>query len=159
MNDEKENSTIDLSRYLEFSLAEENFAIPLLQVRELISIPETTPIPNAPSYFLGIMNLRGQVISVVDLRKKMKMEAKAADSETAVIIIEINGVHMGIVVDSINRVLNVGENDVQEIPEVESQMNAKFISGIFKHPDGLTIFVNLENMLGLQDIKTAESAA
>ena len=72
----KSQVTGDYHRFLEFTLGSEDYAIPLLSVREVISVPETTPIPKAPTHFLGIMNLRGQVISVVDLRTKLKIKSK-----------------------------------------------------------------------------------
>ena len=159
MNEEIQENKVEGGRFLEFSLGEENFAIPLLQVRELISIPETTPIPNAPSYFLGIMNLRGQVISVVDLRKKMNITEKQNNQETAVIIIEINGINMGVVVDSINKVLAVRREDFQDVPEIESQLNAEFIQGIFKQEHGLVVLMNLEKVLNLNDLKLVKNAA
>lgn len=149
----------ETGRYLEFSLGDEVFAIPLLQVRELISIPETTPIPNSPAHFLGIMNLRGQVISVVDLRKKMKITEQEGNSEQAVIIIEINGINMGVVVDSINKVLNFSESEVQDVPEIESQVNSEYIDGVYKQESNLVILMNLEKVLSLKDIKILQKQA
>ena len=134
---EKDNVTkmkrtnAELSRFIEFSLGKEDYAIPLLMVREVISVPETTPIPKSPTHFLGIMNLRGQVISVVDLRKKLKVEAKQ-DKEEAVIIVDIGGMNIGVVVDSINKVLAFSSDDVSEMPEVENQINTQYIFGVYK---------------------------
>jgi purine-binding chemotaxis protein CheW len=91
----------DVNRFIEFSLGGEDYAIPLLMVREVISVPDTTPIPKAPVHFLGIMNLRGQVISIVDLRKKLKVDSRK-DKEEAVIIVDIGSMNIGVVVDSIN---------------------------------------------------------
>lgn len=156
----EENLDRDYSRYLEFCLGEEKFGIPLLQVRELISVPETTPIPYAPDYFLGIMNLRGQVISIIDLRKKMKISSKENTKETAVIIIEIQDVSLGIIVDSINKVLNMNSHDVSIVPEIESQIHSEFISGIYRSPDdNLIVLMNLEKVLDLKDIAAMKKAA
>lgn len=155
----EESQETSYGRFLEFSLGKEKFAIPLLQVRELISIPETTPIPNAPKHFLGIMNLRGQVISVVDLRKKLKFSVEESTKEEAVIIIEIDDINMGVVVDSINKVVNVEEGAVQDIPEIESQLNAEYINGIFKYDDNLVILMNLKQILSLSDIKNIRKSA
>lgn len=146
----------ELERYLEFSLGGEGFAIPLLQVRELISVPETTPIPYSPTHFLGIMNLRGQVISVVDLRKKMKLKEGDDQAENAVIIIEIAGVNMGVVVDSINKVLAFSSGEVAKVPEIGTQVNAEYIEGIYKNGDDLVVLLDLAKVLSLTDLKFAK---
>jgi len=84
-------------RYLAFSLGKEQYAIPLLQVKEVIGQTETTPMPYAPAHFKGIMNLRGQVISVIDLRLKFKMEAKESEGQTAIIILDLSPLSLGVV--------------------------------------------------------------
>ncbi|MBC7537219.1 MAG: chemotaxis protein CheW [Bacteriovorax sp.] len=155
---EKDNVTkmkrtnAELSRFIEFSLGKEDYAIPLLMVREVISVPDTTPIPKSPNHFLGIMNLRGQVISVVDLRKKLKIEARQ-DKEEAVIIVDIGGMNIGVVVDSINKVLAFSSDEVSEMPEVENQINTHFIFGIYKKENSLTILLDIAKVLDLKDME------
>jgi purine-binding chemotaxis protein CheW len=155
---EKDNVTklkranTELSRFIEFSLGKEDYAIPLLMVREVISVPETTPIPKSPPHFLGIMNLRGQVISVVDLRKKLKLDAKQ-DKEEAVIIVDIGGMNIGVVVDSINKVLAFSSDDVSEMPEVENQLNTQYIFGVYKKENSLTILLDIAKVLDLKDLE------
>ena len=154
-------SNAELNRFIEFSLGHEDYAIPLLMVREVISVPDTTPIPKSPSHFLGIMNLRGQVISVVDLRKKLKIEAKQ-DKEEAVIIVDIGGMNIGVVVDSINKVLAFSSDDVSEMPEVENQINTQYIFGVFKKEKSLTVLLDIAKVLDLKDfeaINTSKKAA
>ncbi|MBP9682594.1 MAG: chemotaxis protein CheW [Bacteriovorax sp.] len=155
---EKDNVTkmkranTELSRFIEFSLGREDYAIPLLMVREVISVPDTTPIPKSPSHFLGIMNLRGQVISVVDLRKKLKIDAKQ-DKEEAVIIVDIGGMNIGVVVDSINKVLAFSSEEVSEMPEVENQINTHYIFGVYKKENSLTVLLDIAKVLDLKDIE------
>lgn len=155
---EKDNVTkmkranTELSRFIEFSLGREDYAIPLLMVREVISVPDTTPIPKSPGHFLGIMNLRGQVISVVDLRKKLKIEAKQ-DKEEAVIIVDIGGMNIGVVVDSINKVLAFSSDEVSEMPEVENQINTHFIFGVYKKENALTVLLDIAKVLDLTDLE------
>lgn len=148
----KKNSTTELSRFIEFSLGAEDYAIPLLMVREVISVPDTTPIPKSPPHFLGIMNLRGQVISVVDLRKKLKVEARQ-DKEEAVIIVDIGGMNIGVVVDSINKVLAFSSEDVSIMPEVEHQVNTHFIFGVYKKENSLTVLLDIAKVLDLKDME------
>lgn len=142
-----------LNRFIEFSLGKEDYAIPLLLVREVISIPEITPIPKSPSHFLGIMNLRGQVISVIDLRKKLKLETKQ-DKEEVVIIVDIGQINIGIIVDSINKVLAFSSDEVSEMPEVEGQINTNFIYGIYKKENSLAILLDIAKVLDLKDMET-----
>ncbi len=147
----------DVYRFLEFTLGSEDYAIPLLSVREVISVPETTPIPKAPSHFLGIMNLRGQVISVVDLRTKLKIKGKENNAEESVIIVDINGMNLGIVVDSINKVLAFTDEEVNEVPEIETQVNAEYIQGVYRKEDSLTVLLDVAKVLDLKDKKVLNS--
>lgn len=142
-----------LNRYIEFGLGEEDYAIPLLMVREVISVPDTTPIPKAPAHFLGIMNLRGQVISIVDLRKKLKITPNESGKDQAVIIVDFSGMNIGIVVDSINKVLTVHESDKQSMPELESQLNSSYIVGVHKKEDGLTVLLDVAKCLDIKDLQ------
>lgn len=152
----KKNTSTELSRFIEFSLGNEDYAIPLLMVREVISVPDTTPIPKSPAHFLGIMNLRGQVISVVDLRKKMKIEP-LKDKEEAVIIVDIGGMNIGVVVDSINKVLAFSSDDVSEMPEIETQVNTQYIFGVYKKESSLTVLLDIAKVLDLKDIEAIQS--
>lgn len=151
-------SKAELDRFIEFSLGAEDYAIPLLMVREVIPVPETTPIPKSPSHFLGIMNLRGQVISIVDLRMKLKIEAKEKREE-AVIIVDIGGTNIGVVVDSINKVLAFSSNEVNEMPAVEKQINAQYILGIYSKENSLTVLINIAKILDLKDKETMTTIA
>lgn len=148
----KKSQTSELNRFIEFSLGAEDYAIPLLMVREVISVPDTTPIPKSPPHFLGIMNLRGQVISIVDLRKKLKVDVKT-NKEEAVIIVDIGGMNIGVVVDSINKVLAFSSEDVSEMPEVESQNNTQYIFGVYKKEHSLTILLDIAKVLDLKDME------
>ena len=142
-----------MSRYIEFSLGTEDYAIPLLMVREVISVPETTPIPKSPVHFLGIMNLRGQVISIVDLRKKLKIDNSKIDKEEAVIIVDVGGINIGVVVDSINKVLAFSFEEVSEMPEVENQINTQYINGVYKKENSLTVLLDIAKVLDIKDME------
>lgn len=143
-------SKAELERFIEFSLGSEEYGIPLLMVREVISVPEVTPIPKSPAHFLGIMNLRGQVISIVDLRMKLKIEAKKLREE-AVIIVDIGGTNIGVVVDSINKVLAFSSEEINEMPAIEQQINAHYIFGIYKKENSLTVLIDIAKILDVKD--------
>lgn len=144
------STNTELNRFIEFSLGSENYAIPLLLVREVVSIPEITPIPKSPSHFLGIMNLRGEIISVVDLRKKLKIEVKK-DKEEVVVIVAIGEKNIGLIVDSINKVLAFSSDEVSEMPEVEGQVNTHFVSGVYRKENSLTILLDISKALEIKE--------
>jgi len=146
-------------KYLEFGVGEECYAVPLFSIREVIPPPETTPLPNGPDYFEGIMNLRGQIISIIDLRRKLKIKTKTPPVQGAVVIIDIESVSVGLVVDSINKVLSFGENDLVDVPEISNQINASFIQGIFKNEDHLTVLLEMRNVLDMKTINKLKKIA
>ncbi len=138
------------SRFLSFSLGEEEYAIPLLSVREVIAVPNVTPIPYTPPHFLGIMNLRGNVISLIDLRKKFAIKPKE-NAETSVIICDLGDVALGVVVDSVNQVLTPRENDISAKPSIESNRNTDFITSVYRRDKHLVLFLDIEKALTGED--------
>ena len=146
-----------ISRYLSFSLGQEEYAIPLLSVKEVIAIPELTPIPSSPPYFLGIMNLRGQVISILDLRQKLGIKPQNL-TETAVIICDLSPLTIGVVVDSINSVLSPKENEVAGKPEMQNNKNTEYITGVFKTEEKLVLLLDLAKALNVADIQASSHA-
>ena len=137
-------------RFLGFSLGEEEFGIPLLTVKEVIALPAITPIPQAPKHFLGIMNLRGQVISILDLRTKMNITAKKG-SENAVIICDVAGVQLGAVVDSVNQVYNPKPEDVTAASELEHSKVASYIHSVYRDQNRLVLFLDIGKTLDVAD--------
>ncbi len=152
-----ENEAVEPDRFLQFDLGDEHYAVDLLTVREVISLPETTKIPRAPAYFLGVMNLRGQVISIIDLRKKLSIKNKEDNSEEAVIIVDVCGIFVGIIVDSINKVLVFKESDLSAMPGASVNINTEYINGIHKKDDVLTVIMNLSKALDISDLEIAKS--
>ncbi|MFN8370625.1 MAG: chemotaxis protein CheW [Bacteriovoracaceae bacterium] len=126
---------------------------------EVIPVPETTIVPNVPQYFVGIMNLRGQIISIIDLRKRLKIEMKKSNKEEAVVIVDLKGISIGLVVDSINKVLTISLSEINEIPEVSNQINTKYIIGVYKHNEKLTMMLDLESILSFDEIKKVAKKA
>ena len=157
---ENENSTGKLGsgeRHLSFSLGGEGFAIPLLSVKEVIALPETTPVPHTPSYFIGIMNLRGQVISVLDLRDKLGLKADRTE-ETAVIICEFGDSPLGVVVDSVDSVLTPLEDDISEKPDIDGGTKSDYITAIYRKDDHLILFLDIERTLESEDYEAIRKA-
>ena len=141
----------DGEKHICFSLGKEYYAIPLISVKEVIGIPVITPVPYTPSYFLGIMNLRGQVISVIDLRKKINITADISQ-ETSIIICDFDGVTLGIVVDSINFVLNPNAEDLSATPMIQSAVNVEYIKCIYRKDNTFILFLNIMKLLNVEDL-------
>ncbi len=155
MEDTNDQNTMG-TRFLEFNIGKERYGVELLTVIEVISIPDTTPLPNAPKYIRGIMNLRGQIITVVDLRMKLNIAALENQSESATIIVKVNNIQVGVIVDSINKVINVSPKDLAEIVSTNKNKNSKFINSIWKSPEEYLVFLlNFEKLLDLEEVTQA----
>ncbi len=145
-------------RYICFSIHDEEYAVPLLSVREVIGVPEVTSIPFAPSYFIGLMNLRGQVISILDLRLKFGHK-NPKGSETAVIICDFSGVSIGVVVDSVNSVIAPSATDLAEKPAMQNSKANDFVTGVYKKENRLVLLLDLGKSLSIEDQKTVSKVA
>ena len=144
---DKENRHIeDAKRYLEFTLGSESYAIELLKVKEVLTTPEMTPIPKAPSYVCGLMNLRGLVLTVIDLRKKLGIIPDKDSMQNAVIIFDLGDRMVGVVVDSIQKVLNVQADKIKAVPEIESE-SSKHLMGIIQQENKLTMWIDPKTLL------------
>jgi purine-binding chemotaxis protein CheW len=151
-------STETNDRFLGFTLGEEEFGLPLLTVKEVIAIPEITPIPQAPKHFIGIMNLRGQVISVIDLRTKLGITAKK-NCENAVIICDIGGVQLGAVVDSVNQVYTPNPEEITPSSELEHSKIAAYIHSVYRDKNRLVLFLDIGKTLDVADQAMLRKAA
>lgn len=140
------------SRFLVFSLGEESYAVPLLKVREVIAQTEITPVPYTPGHFKGVMNLRGQVISVIDMRLKFKMKAKDTTGETAIIILDLSPVSIGVIVDSVTSVVALSDEQISPSPDIESSINTDYITGIARMDGRLILILEIEKTLSLDDL-------
>ncbi len=145
------------SRYLSFRLGNEEYAVPLLAVKEVIAVPEITRVPATPPHFLGIMNLRGQVISVIDLRQKLGIKPQTT-AETAVIICDLGQLSIGVVVDSINMVLAPTEADLSEKPEISSNRSTDYITHIYRKDKTMVLFLDIRKALNMEDHAAAAAA-
>lgn len=148
----------ELTRFLSFSLGTEEYAIPLLTVREVIAVPEFTPLPFSPSYFLGLMNLRGQVISVLDLRTKFGI-TPSASTENAVIICDLGTTEIGVLVDSVNSVLCPSASEMSERPDTQGQKAAEVITAVFRNKDHLVLQIDIAKTLSNEDRTAAARAS
>ncbi|MBI5098482.1 MAG: chemotaxis protein CheW [Nitrospirae bacterium] len=131
-----------------FTLEKEEYAVNILNVQEINRITEITRVPNAPDYVEGVINLRGKVIPVINLRKKFGLYNKDTDDSSRVIIMDIHGVTYGLVVDSVSEVLRIPADIVEPPPPMASSMSSMFIKGIAKLENRLIILIDIDGLMG-----------
>ena len=133
-----DHKNIDLGsdQLVTFRLSEEELALPITSVQEIIKLPEITQVPNTPSYIDGIGNLRGGILPIVNLRKRLGLEAKERDDATRVVVIKSGGVTTGFVVDSVSEVMHVEKNSLETPPETSSGIEGQYLRGIAKIDGG-----------------------
>ncbi len=143
------NSKIELpNRFLEFQLGDEYYAVDLLKVREVITPPELTPIPKSPPHVCGLMNLRGLVLTVVDLRKRLGVKPLDDQAQSAVIIFDLGDRLVGAKVDVIDRVINILPESFRPVPDVENQQLTQNLHGIIHLQSKLIFWLDVNKLLG-----------
>ncbi len=139
------------AKYLTFSLANEEYGLEILKVREIIGYIDVTAVPQTPSYVKGVINLRGKVIPVVDLRTKFGMETTDVTDETCIIVVEITQgsrqCSTGIVVDHVQEVLDIASRDIEEAPRFDGSVSTDFILGMGKVGDSVKILLDIDRVL------------
>lgn len=138
----------DGSQYLTFRLGEEEYGVEILKVQEIKGYSAITPIPNTPAYLKGVMNLRGTIVPVVDLRAKFTMAEAEYNQFTVIIVLTVGAKVMGLVVDAVSDVLNIPRTDIQPTPDFGAQVDARFISGMAKAGDKLVVLLDIDTVLG-----------
>ncbi|HNQ01856.1 MAG TPA: chemotaxis protein CheW [Syntrophales bacterium] len=150
-------------KYLTFSLAGEEYGIGILKVKEIIGMMNITPVPQTPEFVKGVINLRGKVIPVVDLRLRFALEAAAYTERTCIIVVEVAGqggsVMMGIVVDAVSEVLNIRGADIENTPAFGVRLNTDFILGMAKAAGGIKILLDIDKVLSSEDLVAVRRAA
>ena len=138
-------------KYLTFALANEEYGLEILKVREIIGYIDVTAVPQTPHYVKGVINLRGQVIPVIDLRTKFGMETAEITDETCIIVVEIahggRKFSTGIVVDRVQEVLDIGAEDIEDAPQFGASVNTDFILGMGKIGEAVKILLDIDRVL------------
>lgn len=147
-------------KYLTFALGKEGYGLEILKVREIIGYMDITAVPRMPSHVKGVINLRGQVISVIDLRAKFTMPLAEKTDETCIIVVDIgqNGrkINVGIVVDKVSEVLNITDDAIEPAPAFGSAVDTAFILGMGKINNTVKILLDIDKVLSAADVQIAE---
>ncbi len=150
-------------KYLTFHLAEEEFGIGILKVKEIIGMMPFTPIPRTPEFVKGVINLRGKVIPVIDLRLKFGMDSVPYDDRTCIVVVEVCGgessTSIGIVVDAVNEVANVKGEEVEATPSFGISLDTAYILGMAKCADNVRILLDIDRVLGEDEVEILSRAA
>ena len=143
-------------KYLTFTLAEEEYGIGILKIKEIIGMMPITSVPQTPEFVKGVFNLRGKVIPVVDLRLRFSMESIDYTERTCIIVVEIEAqsgtVMIGIVVDAVSEVLNIKAEDIVDTPTFGTSLNTDYILGMAKMEGGVKILLDIDRILGSEEI-------
>jgi len=148
----EEAKAADEVQLVVFSLGREEFGVEVTQVREIMRMEEITRMPKSPHFVEGIINLRGQIIAVIDLAKRMNVELGERGAETRIIVVEAGDVKVGMIVDSVSEVLRVSADAVEPSPSMASDASAAFLQGVVKHDNRLIILLDLTKVLSLEEM-------
>lgn len=146
---ESDESTriIEGGKFLSFFLGDEEYAIEILKVQEIIGLMAITPIPKMPEYIRGVLNLRGKIVPVMDLRMRFNLNSIDDTEETCIIVLQEDKYQMGVVVDKVSEVADIDSGMIEEVPSVGVNGKSKFLSGIGKVKDSVRMIVDVHEVL------------
>ena len=156
-NEEKENRSFGKNRFLTFYLEDEIYGVNIFEVKEIIAMMNTTAVPKTPSYIKGVMNLRGNIIPVVDMRLKFEMAEKEPEMYTAIVIINIEGKNIGFVVDKVEEVVSVEEGNISAPPEFGSSIETRFISKMARVDERVIMILDLVALFGKEELSVVQN--
>lgn len=152
--------TVKTGKYLTFMLENETYGIGILKVKEIIGLMPITSVPRTPAFIKGVINLRGKVIPVIDLRLKFGMQEISYTERTCIIVVEIDSeaktVLIGIVVDSVSEVLNILEEEIEDTPAFGTKLDTSYILGIAKAESGVKILLNIDLVLSPEELSAVD---
>jgi purine-binding chemotaxis protein CheW len=146
-------------KYLTFILCNEEYGIEILKVREIIGVMPITPVPQTPTFIKGVINLRGKVIPVIDLRLKFGFNEAEHTKETCIIVVEVVNTLTGIIVDTVSEVLDVSSEEMESSPRFGSSVNTEIFLGMAKIKGRVKILLDIDKILNTEELNMAESLA
>jgi purine-binding chemotaxis protein CheW len=161
---QEQNAMEELAgKYLTFNLGEETYGLQILKVQEIIGMQEITKVPRTPEYVKGVINLRGKVIPIIDLRRKFRMEEVEISRKTCIIVVQVQRgdaeVIMGIIVDEVSEVLEIGAEEIEPAPSFGTQVDTAFILGMAKMKDEVKILLDIDRVLSEGEMEALAQAA
>lgn len=135
-------------KFLSFFLGEEEYAIEILKVQEIIGLLPITPVPRMPDYVRGILNLRGSIVPIMCLRRRFGLHDVEDTTETCIIVVEAEGQHSGIVVDKVSEVVDVTVDQIEDVPDFGNSVKSEFLKGVAKSGNRVRMLVNISEIVG-----------
>jgi len=151
--------TTDGSQFLTFQLGEELYGVDILRVQEIKGYTAVTKIPNTPAHIKGVLNLRGTIVPIVELRTKFGMNTIDYTMFTVIIVVVVREKVMGLVVDAVSDVLNIDKKDIQPAPQFGASVDVSFLNGIGKSGDKLVALLDMDRLLSEGDVQEVSAAA
>jgi purine-binding chemotaxis protein CheW len=155
--------TLAGSRYLNFTLENESYCMEILKVKELMGMTDITPLPQTPTFIKGVINLRGQIIPIIDLRLKFGLEFLPYHKRTSIIVVEIeidrDVMLMGMVVDSIQEVIAIPDDKIKILPYINSRVKAEYVRGVADTPEGMKIVLDVLKILSDEEFVQLKAIA
>ncbi|MBH0204022.1 MAG: chemotaxis protein CheW [Nitrospira sp.] len=150
--------TTDDNQFLTFNLGEELYGVDILRVQEIKGYTAVTKIPNTPSHIKGVLNLRGTIVPIVELRTKFGMPTIDYTAFTVIIVVVVRDKVMGLVVDAVSDVLNIDRKDIQPTPQFGARVDVSFVNGIGKSGDKLVALLDIDRLLSDSDVTDSNTA-
>jgi len=151
--------TVEEGKFLTFNLDKEVYGVEILKVKEIIGLMDITTVPQTPDYMKGVINLRGKVIPVVDLRLKFSLQEIEYTKETCVIVVDVRKSLIGIIVDSVSEVLYIKSDEIEETPDFGHEKDNRSILGLAKAKGRIIMLLGIEEVLSSEDIEMVEQLA
>jgi len=146
------SASTDELQLVSFNVGNEEFGVDILKVQEINRMVEITRVPQAPHYVEGVINLRGKVIPIVDLRKRFNLEFKEPDKDTRIVVVDIDGNITGMIVDSVSEVLRLRASMIEPPPDIVTGINSECVKGVAKLEDRLLIFLDLSKVIDVSEM-------
>ena len=151
MSQAADNKEDEIIQWVTFRLDGEVYGINVMQVQEVLRVTEIAPVPGAPDYVMGIINLRGNVVTVIETRKRFGLQSGEIDDSSRVVISEAGGYVVGILVDSVAEVVDLKRSEIESSPNVGNEESSKYIEGVATHNDNLLILVDINKLLSTEE--------
>lgn len=155
------NNDGNRKKYLTFNLTDEKYGVPLHTVKEIIGIVDITPVPQVPKFFKGLINLRGKIISVIDLRVKLSLSAgEFTPKKTSIVITEIDDIVIGVIVDDVEAVVGFHDEQIDNTAEIQSKVSNEYIMGVAKTENHkLCLLLDISKVLSLEELNLVKNKA
>lgn len=137
--------------WLQFSLGDQQYGLNVLQIREIICATEITPVPGAPEHVLGIINVRGSIITVVDTRFRLSLPSREMQDGDWILIMDIDGQSIGLLVDEVSEVIDVNPDRIESMRTNDSATDSRHVNGVLQQPEGMMVLLDAESVAGLKE--------